>query len=120
MRIVDRLLAALLILGAVGHTFGSIKYFSGQPITLLWALCASALAALLGTVNLLRASRPKDRALAWVAAVGTAFWLAASLAFGKLIGNLLDPRVVLFVIISAALIAFSLRTALRRMTFQEG
>lgn len=117
MRILDRLLAALLLLGAVGHTFGSIQSFSNQPLVLLWALCASVLVALLGAINLLRAGRPADRALAWIAAVGTACWLVAAIVFGLLIHHPADPRVLVFVVVSGGLIAFSLRTAFRGATY---
>lgn len=114
MRTIDRLLAVLLLLGAVGHTFGSIHSYSRQPLVLLWALCASVLVALLGALQLLRAARPADRPLAWIATAGTACWLAAAIAFGVLIRDPLDPRVITFIIICAGLIAFSLQTALRR------
>lgn len=114
MRIVDRLLAIVLLLGVIGHTLGSIKAYAAQPMTLLWALCASALLALVGVINLVRASRPADRSLAWIAAAGAALWLIAALAFGCLIRNFLDPRVITFVIACVGLIAFSMRTAVRR------
>lgn len=113
MRIADRVLAVLLLLGAVGHTFGAIQAYSHQPVSLLWALCASVLVALLGALNLLRAGRPADRALAWIAAAGTACWLVAAVAFGVVIRRPTDPRVVVFVVVCAGLIAFSLQTALR-------
>ncbi len=114
MRFLDRLLAGLLALGAAGHTAGSLEAYGHEPLTLLWALCGSLLALLLAALNLLRAARPNDRTLAWLTAAGTAAWLAVSAAFGILIGNLLDPRPLVFILIAAGLLAFSLRTALRR------
>jgi len=113
MRIADRVLAVLLLLGAIGHTFGSIQAYSHQPLSMLWALCASVLVALLSALNLLRSGRPADRALAWIAAAGTACWLVAAVAFGVLIHRPMDPRVVVFAVICVGLIAFSLQTAFR-------
>jgi hypothetical protein len=108
----DRTLAVLLVLGAAGHTLGSIKAYSQQPIVLLWALCASLYTVLLGVVNLLRTARPADRALAWVAVVASACWIPVSIAFGVLIGQPFDPRVVVFVLICSGLVALGLKNAL--------
>ncbi len=107
LRIVDKAMAALLALGAVGHTWGSIKAFGDQPVHLLWALCASVLIILVGAVNFLRTSRRGDRTLAWLAAFGSLSWLIASLAFGVVIHNLIDFRVVIFVLLSGGLLAIS-------------
>src|SRR5690348_13360622 len=112
LRTVDRAFAALLILGAIGHTLGSIKAFINTPHELLWALCASVLIAMLGVLNLLRSWRPRDAALAWIVCAGTACWLVASIAFGLIIGKPFDPRVIVFVILSVGLIVFGLNTAL--------
>jgi hypothetical protein len=40
-------------------------------------------------------------------------WLACTLTFGHLIGSFLDPRIVIFSLISLGLIFFSVRTAIR-------
>jgi hypothetical protein len=113
MRGVDRLFAVLLMLGAVGHTFGSFKTYGSEPKTLLWSLCASVLCVLLGAINLLRVARPGDVALAWICVGGMLCWLAVTLTFGHLIGNLFDFRIVIFTVISVGLILFGLRSALR-------
>ena len=110
---VDRAFAVLLILGAGGHTLGSFKTYGSQPIVLLWALSASVLCVLLGAINLLRINRPQDAALAWVVVGGMVCWLVLTFAFGKLIGNLLDFRILIFAVISVVLILFGLRTATR-------
>ena len=107
----DRTLAVLLLLGALGHTLGSLKIYGGEPMVLLWALSASVLCVLLGAINLLRVNRPQDAALASICAAGMVAWLACTLAFGHLIGNFLDLRIVIFSLISIGLIFFSLRTA---------
>jgi hypothetical protein len=112
MRSLDRALAILLALGAGGHTMGSLKAFGHRPDELLWALCASLLVLLLAALNYLRTYRAKDRALAWIVAAGMAGWFGAAIAFGLVIHNLLDPRPVVFSLISLGLIAFSLKDAL--------
>ena len=115
MRIVDRILSGLLILGAIAHTLGVLKFYRGQPHPLFWSLCASVLILLLAAVNLLRADRPGDRGLAWVAAIASLSYAGICFVFGGyLIGNYLDPRAVGFGVVSLALAAFSLRTALSR------
>jgi hypothetical protein len=72
----------------------------------------SVLGILIGALNLLRAIRPNDRTLAWLAVGATAAWFIISVIFGFLIGNLLDPRVIGFVLITAGLIYFGLTIAL--------
>jgi hypothetical protein len=110
----DRTLAVMLLLGAAGHTAGACRAYADQPMMLLWALCATLAVVLIAALNLLRAARPGDRLLAWVAAAGTASWLPVTLAFGTLIGNVLDPRVIVFEALSLALTGLSVRDALRR------
>jgi hypothetical protein len=116
---VDRALACILLLGALGHSFGSFEAYARQPATLLWALCASVLVALLGVLNLLRANRPGDRPLAWITVAGTACWLAASIAFGILIHKPFDLRVVIFSLASVGLIGFGLKTAFGNLSRQH-
>jgi hypothetical protein len=112
MRLLDRIFAIVLLVGAVGHTLGSFRAYSSQPMPLFWALNASVLVALLGVLNLLRAKRPADRVLAWITAAGTLCWLIGSIIFGMLIGHPLDPRVLTFLVVSAGLVLFSVQTAL--------
>jgi drug/metabolite transporter (DMT)-like permease len=112
LKIIDRALGVLLILGAGGHTFGSIVAYRTQPLTLLWALSASLYIVLVGAVNLLRTARPGDRALAWVAVVAALCQLVSAVVFGQLIHSPADPRVVGFVVLCLGLIAFGLRDAL--------
>jgi hypothetical protein len=47
LKMIDRGFAIVLVFGTVGHTFGSITKYGGQPEELLWALCASPFIALL-------------------------------------------------------------------------
>lgn len=109
MKLVDRALAVLLILGAGGHALGSIAAYQGQPMTLLWALSASQFIVLVGAVNLMRSARPGDRALAWIAVVSALVQLISAVAFGQLIGAPADPRVIGFFILCAGLIGFGLK-----------
>jgi hypothetical protein len=111
---IDRTLSILLILGGVGHTLGVIDYYRTQPDALFWSLTASLLIFLLGAINLLRSWRRDDRALAILSAGAMAGYLAVTLCFGKLIGNMADPRVIVFGLISLGLICFSMRDAMSR------
>jgi hypothetical protein len=116
LKMIDRGLGALLILGAVGHTLGSLKAYGRQPETLLWALSASLYIVLLGAVHLLRTARRGDHALAWIGVIGAMAQLIAAIAFGQVIGSPTDPRVIGFVVICAGLIGFGLKDALSKGT----
>ena len=109
---IDRGLSVLLILGGIGHTFGVIGFYH-DPITLFWALAASVLIFLLGAINLLRTWRPGDRALAILTTCGSFAYLIVTIGFGRVIGSLIDPRVILFGALSIGLMAFGLRDAMR-------
>ena len=80
---IDRILAILLILGGVGHSFGSYFAFKNNELELLWALCASLFVFLLGALNLLRTRRPGDAALAWICLIGCLCWIAGSIRFAS-------------------------------------
>jgi hypothetical protein len=113
MKWVDRALSCLLILGGIGHTFGVIGFYH-NPHTLFWALTASVLIFLLAAINLLRTWRPGDRGLAILTACASAAYFVVTLRFGELIGSLVDPRVILFGLLSLGLTLFGLRDAMRR------
>jgi hypothetical protein len=112
MKVIDRIFAWILILGGIGHSVGSYLGYKNEPVTLLWALSASALGFLVAAINLLRAGRPTDRPLAWIAFAGSLFSAIAATSFGLLIGNLFDVRAMVHGISALALAFFSLRTAL--------
>ena len=109
MKSLDRGLAVLLFLGGCGHTAGSFAAYAREPFTLLWSLSASVLAFLLSGLNILRTARSGDRALAWLCFAGTLAYLLVTIVFGRLIGNILDPRVIGFAAICAGLLLFSFR-----------
>jgi hypothetical protein len=110
LKILDRILSCLLILGGIGHTLGSLHFYKNDQMTLLWSLCASLFVFLFAAVSLIRAGRPKDSALAWVCLGAGLCWIAASLRFGVLIGNLLDFRPLVFGLLTLGLCAFCVRT----------
>lgn len=107
MKIIERVLGTLLMLGAVGHLIGSISAYRASPITLLWAVAASVLLALLGILTLLRVNRPADRTLAYVVAGGCLSWAALAIALGVVIHDLADPRVVVNAVLAVTVAGIS-------------
>jgi hypothetical protein len=112
MKILDRVLACIVILGSFGHSAGSFLAYKHEPVTLLWALSTSMLWQLIAAINLLRTFRPDDGPLAWIAFGWSLGMAISALTFGVLIGNIFDVRAVVNVFVSLGLAAFSLKTAL--------
>ena len=112
MRWLDRGLSVLVILGGIAHAYGVSTFFH-DPQTLFWSLTATILIFLIAAVNLLRTWRPGDHALAAVAAGASIAYLVATLCFGRIIGDMLDFRVILFGVLTLGLALFSLRDAMR-------
>ena len=106
----DRFFSALLALGAAGHTAGTLAFYQWPSEIFVWSLGASLAGFMLAAINLLRVNRPTDRALAWICVAGSVSWLAIVIAFGVVIGQLLDPRVLMHGVAAAGLIAMSVRT----------
>jgi len=113
MILVDRIFGWLLVVGSLLHAWGSWMGYSTQPETLLWSLSASLAGLLLAALNLLRVGRAGDRALAWVCAAGSLAWVVVAVSFGRIIGDVLDPRALIHAVNAAVLAAFSLRAALK-------
>ena len=111
MRYVDRTFGWLLVLCSLLHAYGSVSAYKGRPETLLWALSATLAGLLVAALNLLRIGRLGDRPLAWISFFGCVGWLAIVLAFGAVIRNMLDLRVVALTIITVILAIFSVRSA---------
>lgn len=111
MKALDRVFGGLLFLGGIGHSLGSYKAYSGDHMVLLWAWSASLAIFLLAAVNLLRAGRTTDRSLAWISLVACLAWVVFAIWFGRLIGNVFDPRPLGNAVIALVLAIFSLRTA---------
>jgi len=116
MTTVDRVCGWLLFLGGIGHGLGCLKAYSHNPEMLLWAECTTLAGWLLAGLNLLRVGRPTDRALAWVSFAGCLAWGGMAVAFGRLVGNMLDFRALINLILALTLAAFSLQTALGKIT----
>jgi uncharacterized membrane protein YjjB (DUF3815 family) len=113
MRTVDRVFGWLLVVGSLLHSGGSVAAYRNTPVTLVWALSGTLAGLLVAGLNLLRVGRPNDRALAWMSFAGCLGWLAVDLAFGKVFGNVFDPRVLTHAINATVLAAMSLRTLAR-------
>jgi len=112
MTVFVRTLVGLLMLGAAGHTIGSLKFYKDQPHALFWALCVSVLIVVIAAMNWLRADRPQDPGLAWVTAAATLAYAGISIGFGFLIGNPMDWRALSFAAVSLALVGLSVHSAL--------
>jgi len=113
MKTVDRAFGCLMFLGGIGHALGSYEAYRNDHMALLWALSASFAIFLLAAVNLVRAGRKGDRALAWISVAGCLVWIGFVVWFGRLIGNMFDFRPLLNLIIALVLGSFSVRTAVQ-------
>jgi hypothetical protein len=112
MKALDRVFGCLLFLGGIGHGLGSYKAYGKDPMALLWALSGSFAVFLLASINVLRVGRKGDRALASICFVGCIVWIGFALRFGQLIGNMLDFRVLVNLLVTLALVIFNVRTVL--------
>lgn len=110
MKVLDRILSCLLILGGVGHTFGSFLGYKSEPMTLLWSLSASLFVFALGALNLIRAGRVRDVPLTWVCLVGGLCHILSCIRFGQLIGNIFDFRPLIFIVVTLGLCGMCVRT----------
>ena len=110
MKIIDRVFGYLLVLGALGHTIGTIVWLIPMSDLFIWSLGAALAPLVLGALNIVRAGRPGDRAVAAIATVGTFAWMLVALAFGISIHRVTDPRPLSHVIISLVLVAFGIRS----------
>jgi hypothetical protein len=110
LKVIDRVLSCLLILGGVGHTVGSLHFYKSDPMTMLWSLCASLFIFLFGAISFIRAGRPGDTTLAWLCLAAGIGWIAASVRFGALIGNFFDFRPLVFGLLTIGLCAMCVRT----------
>ena len=113
MKTLDRVFGCLMFLGGIGHGIGSYKAYGYDHMVLLWAWSASLAVFLLAGINLLRAGRPADRALAWISLVGCMAWMGLVVWFGQLIGTMLDFRPLVNLVVALALAIFSMRSALQ-------
>lgn len=84
----------LLILGAILHGFGTWRRIGHETTEFVWSFGAALAALMIGVLNLLLIHRPRDAALALLAATSALAWAAVAQAFGRAIKNRYDPRVV--------------------------
>jgi hypothetical protein len=119
MKLLDRLFGWLMLLGGMGHGFGSYMAYKNDHVTLLWAWSASFAMFLLAAVNLLRAGRKGDRPLASISLAGCLVWIGFVVWFGKLLGNMLDFRPLVNLVIAAVLAGFSVRSLAQEKASNE-
>ncbi len=110
MKIVDRVFGVLLILATCGHITGTLMWLPAMSGLWVWSLGAALCGLILGPLHLVRANRPHDAAVAWIATLGTVGWFLVALSFSLSIHHVLDPRPLSHMIISAVLVGFGLRT----------
>jgi len=114
--LIDRAFAALLLLGAAGHTIGSFTLLGWGSDTQVWSLGSALGAALIGALNFLRAGRPDDRPIVWHAFVGALGWLAVVALFARTLPTPFDFRVIWHGLCALALAGFGLRAILQAHT----
>lgn len=112
MMIAEMAVAAILFVGALLHVYGSFVTFAWASPELVWSIGSSGLAMLLSALSVLRSRRPGDRALSAIVLCGCIGWAAIVFAFGLVIGNPADPRVLYHLVVSLALAAFAVRGVL--------
>lgn len=106
MAIVDRIFSILIILAGAAHAVGSLKYYE-DPLTLLWALCATLFLFLFGAINLLRVSRRGDKPLAWICLVSGLGWIAVAEDFGHITNRMANTHVLTVIVITVVICAFN-------------
>ena len=109
MRKLEIALCVLLSFAGVGHLAGTLAGYEPGTEVFVWSLSATAFVFTVAFLHLLRLRRPGDRLIAGGAAVATALWIVLALLFGSSVGAITDPRVLIHVAVSAALLAASLR-----------
>jgi hypothetical protein len=118
-KVIDRIFGVMLVLASAGHTAGTLMWTQPMSGIFIWSLGSSLAAALLGTLNIVRAGRPDDKTLAAITTIGTACWAFVAIGFGMSVGNVLDPRAASHAVISMVLVVFGAIT-LRRSIRKKG
>lgn len=108
---VDRAFSWALIILSAGHGFlGTLLSSDLNASSTVWSFSGSIAAWLIAAMNLLRAGRPDDKAIAWVALAGTFSWLGLMFWLAHAAQMWGDIRIWLFVFVSVGLGLFSWRT----------
>jgi peptidoglycan/LPS O-acetylase OafA/YrhL len=105
----DRALSILLILAGIVHGVHSFHYYS-DDLTVLWSVCGALFVVLIGTISLLRASRPGDRALAWICLVSVLAWIAVAFWFGHVTQDPTRPHLLIVIAVTLGVCVFSVRS----------
>lgn len=103
-------LAWLLILGAALHCFGTWRQIGHQTTEFVWSFGAALAALMIGVLSLLLIHRPRDAALALLAAASALAWAAIAQAYGRAIKNRYDFRVLWHLVCGAGLAFLSATT----------
>ncbi len=102
MDMVIRVLAVLLLVGALLHAWGSLAAFETKTPGRAWSLGAAGFAILLSALGWIVGGR-EDSVLSWLVALGCVGWVMTVGAFGRAISNLADPRVLYHLVVGSAL-----------------
>jgi hypothetical protein len=105
-----RILAAVLLIGALLHAWGSLSAFGPRTAGRAWSLGSAGFAAFLAAQAWLVADKG-DASLFVLLAIGCAAWFAVVFAFGRAISNIGDPRVLYHLMAATALAAAAIAGA---------
>lgn len=103
---IDLFFAVLMILSGLGHLIGTFSFYPMNSDIFVWSLSGVLAALLIATINILRVYR-KDSTLAFICLVSSLCWAVIVILFGKVIGNLFDPRVLMHLAASGGLAILS-------------
>lgn len=105
-------LAVILAIGAGLHGYGSFLAYSRSDPALAWSVGSAFFALFLAALCIYAEASGAGRGLSLLILAGLLAWFVTVLAFGALIGNVADPRVLYHLAVTAALMArFALRSA---------
>lgn len=113
MKYLDYTLSILLVLESAGHGFIGTLSANEWDVSskyVFWSFSGSIAIWMIAGANLLRVSRPDDKALAALALAGALVWLLMMVWYGVIADMLTDPRIIAFVLTCGGLSFFSLRT----------
>ena len=114
----ERILAAILIVGGLLHAYGSFTAFDTGSVVLAWSLGSAAsmavsrlpsrrhaaFAIFLGCVAFEASSERARVSLRRITIAGLLAWGVVVALFGSAIGNFADPRVLYHIIVAALLV----------------
>lgn len=111
---VDRAISWLLAVAVALHCIGTFYFFAPMSPIFVQSLSGGIAGFLVVALNLLRAGRESDRAIARLAMAGALAWAGIGILFGFSVGNPLDPRGLIHAVLALMLVGFGART-LRRI-----